>query len=85
MKIIQGNSRHGLDLYFKDLESAQKFSNYWRTVDSHTTFISKYRVLDYSYVGEHLQDDGYLYTLNFFPDKSIVDSYLDIFPEELED
>lgn len=81
MKVIEVS--RGYDVYFKTEESAQLFSNYWGTVEPSAFEAEQTKILEEAEFLEKV-DQAYNYTLNWYPPKSVVDSYLELFPEEKE-
>lgn len=82
MKVFEAHpSRY--DVYFKTEDSAKQFRNYLSTVTGKEFHL--YESKDFSGV---MKNRGvsyvYLYTLLDYIDSSVVESYLELFPEEKE-
>lgn len=82
MKVIK-LSLYRLDVYFKNKDKAEMFSNYWKTTYPSDSFVS--RVLCVEGMETNCKIVGYNYSFSGYPPKDVIDSYLELFPEEKED
>ena len=78
---LTGSGRY--DIYFKTEVSAKQFINYLSTVEGR-----EFQFYESETFGGVMRNRGvsyeYLYTLSKYVDPIIVDSYLELFPEEKE-